>query len=359
MEVAEDRRDDEAQAAPPLPELLQAADDAVVAEGLDLGARLDVAGIDAGVLPLRQAADDAQIEIAADLPGDFGRGDDRRPVGRVGESAGGQRPLGRPSDAAAVEEIGVLPADGPGDVRPAGPEIEDAGPLDEKGPLLLVVSFLVGDVDDGRIDLDLAEVGIDREVEGQVAAEAAEEVEPRARVDSAPAAVGVAGLLGREGCLGEGERRDLEATAGRDAGEPREIGEARDKPALLLGHPGEMGLLVLAFDDPLELDAPDIDVAPLEPDLVEGDADLDRPAGLVDPGGALPDAVPGLVDLLVVGDRAVLDRAGGVDPEVIAAPAVVIGVDPDIEPIRSISSSRRPRRPTILAGSESERRAAK
>ena len=94
-----------------------------------------------------------------------------------------------------------------------------------------------------------------------------------------------------------------------------------------------MALFVLALDDPLEIDAPNVDVAPLETELIEGDADLDGPAEAVDPGGALPDAVPGRVELLVVGEGAVLDGAGRIDAEIIAAPAVVIGIEADVEQV--------------------------
>ena len=332
-EVPRDRRGDEAEAAPPLPELLEAPGDAVMAEGLDLDRRTGAVDVDAGVLALGQGADDAQVEIAADLAGHLGRGQDGRPVGRIEESRAAGRTLGRAADAAAVEDLGIVPAEGTVDVGAAPAEVEDARAFDEEGPLLLIIGLLVGDVDDGRIDLDLAEIGIDREVEGQIAAQPALEVEAAAGAEIAAGAEGVARLPGVEIGLRQAEGRDLEPAARGDARKPGELGEVRDETAFLLGDPGEMALFVLALDDPLEIDAPEIGVAPLEAELVEGDAHFDGPAEAVDPGGALPDAVPGRVELLVVGEGAVLDGAGRIDTEIVAAPAVVIGIEADVEQV--------------------------
>jgi len=67
---------------------------------------------------------------------------------------------------------------------------------------------------------------------------------------------------------------------------------------------------------------------------VEGDAHLDRPAGTIDRRRAFPDPVPGPVDAFVVEKRPVHAGAGRIDGEVIAAPAVEIRVDAEVEPVR-------------------------
>ena len=321
-----------------------------MAEGLDLGRRAGAGEVDVGEFAGRGRADDPEVEVAADLSGHLGRSEDGRPVGRVEKARRGGPSLGAPADAPAVKEVRVLPAEHAVDVRPAPPEIEDARAFDEEGPLLLVVGLFVADVDDGRVDLDLAEIRVDREIEGQVAAEAALEVEAAARPGFASGAERVAGDGRAEHGPRQDERGDLEAAARGDAREPGELGEVRDEPVLLLGHPGEVVLLVLALDHPLKIDAPDLDIAPPETELVEGDADLDRPALVVDAGGALPDPVPGLVGLLVVRQGAVLDRAEGIDPEVVPAPAVAIGVEADVEPVRFDGLVAAPETADDLAG---------
>ena len=333
LDVPQDRRGDKTETAPSRAELLQPPGDAVMAEGLDLGRRAGACEVDIGIFAGRGRADDPEVEVAADFSGHLGRAEDGRPIGHVEKARGGGPSLGAPADAPAVKEVRVLPAEHAIDVRPAPAEIEDARAFDEEGPLLLVVGLFVADIDDGRVDLDLAEIRIDREVEGQVAAEAALEVEAAAHRGFASVAERVAGDGRAEHGPRQGERRNLEAAAGGDAREPGELGEVRDEPVLLLGHPGEMVLLVLALDHPLEIDAPDMDIPSLETELVEGDADLDRPAQVVDAGGALPDPVPGRVQIFIVEEGAVLDRTEGIDPEVVSAPAVVIGVEADVEPV--------------------------
>ena len=101
----------------------------------------------------------------------------------------------------------------------------------------------------------------------------------------------------------------------------------------LFGTQLKLDSLVLAPDHALEVDAPDVLVLLREADLVEGDAQLDRPARAVDGGLGLPDAVPGVVFADIVRERHVGDRSGRVGIEGVAGALVEVGIDRDHEPV--------------------------
>ena len=203
----------------------------------------------------------------------------------------------------------------------------------KKRPLLRIIGFENRQVDLGRIDLDLAEIGIERKVEGQIAFQAVLQVKADAGEQVAAGAERISLLAGAEGQLAHRIGHGLEMAAGADAADAGQAGEARNKTVLLLGHPGEIILLVLALDGALEIDPPDVFVLGREAQLVVGDAHLHRPALVVDLGRALPDPVPGAVVPFVVVQGPVDDRAGGIDAERIAAAPVEIGIDGEGEPV--------------------------
>jgi hypothetical protein len=142
--------------------------------------------VDLGIFPLGQGRDGAEVESLAELARDLGRAEDGRPVGHVDETGPGHAALRRASDPAAVEELRVGPAVRLVDVEPARPEIEDARALDEERPLFRIVGFLVTDIDDRRVHLDLAEIGVDRGVEGQVTLQPGLEVEAGVAAEIVP-----------------------------------------------------------------------------------------------------------------------------------------------------------------------------
>ena len=334
FQVAQDGRTDETQAAPPVAEFLQAAHGAVIGERLDLGLGAHAGHVDIGVLALGQGADRADGEALSDLAGHLGRAQDGRPIGHVRRAGPGIAALRRPADAAAVEEDRIGPAVGLVGVGAAPAEIvEDARALDEERPLLLVIGLLVADVDDRRIDLDLAEIGIDGQVQGQVALQSGLEVEARVGSPFPAGAERIARHDRLDVRAARGEGRDLQPPAAVDIPDPDQVGEPGNHPALLLGPPGQPGRFVLALDDALEIDAPCVGVPVLESELVEGNAHLDRPAPVVDAGRAVPDPVPNRIGLLVVRKCPVGDRAGRVDREVVAAAAVQVGIDAEIDPV--------------------------
>ena len=115
--------------------------------------------------------------------------------------------------------------------------------------------------------------------------------------------------------------------------DPHQVGEAGHESAGVVRLHHEVGLLVPPGDLALVVDAPHVHVAPLEADLRVGDAHLGGPAERVARDARVPHAVPGVAVPVVVVERAVVERARGVHPEVEAAPAVMVGVDVDGKPV--------------------------
>src|SRR5690606_19775107 len=141
-------------------------------------------------------------------------------------------------------------------------EVEDVAALDEERALLVELRLERREVDDRGVDLDLAEVRIERRVQRQVRREPVLEVEPErgevvgavaVRVGERRAVVAGSGrVLGARDAV----RQQLEAAAAVDAADAREVAVARDAAALAPGREGEDGLLLPARDGPLELHAP-------------------------------------------------------------------------------------------------------
>ena len=105
----------------------------------------------------RERSDGPAADLARELRGAEDRGGRRgRRPRRWGHRATAARPMRR-----AIEE---LPA---ARVPPA--EVEDLAALEEERALLLKERLVHAEVHDGRVDFDLAEVGIDRRVEREVA----------------------------------------------------------------------------------------------------------------------------------------------------------------------------------------------
>src|SRR5262249_16682313 len=84
-------------------------------------------------------------------------------------------------------------------------------------------------------------------------------------------------------------------------------------------------LLASSLDDSSEVDPPALHAG--EAHLGERDSHFAGPALIVAMRLALPHAVPGVVVPPVVEERAVVERAGRADLEVIAAAPVTVGID--------------------------------
>ena len=122
--------------------------------------------------------------------------------------------------------------------------------------------------------------------------------------------------------------------AGGDAADALQASEFGNERRFVLRAPSEGRRFVFPPDFPAEVDAPDVFLHTGKPDLVEGDPYLHVPAVAVDRGFGFPDAVPRAVvgDVVIKGE--VHDRAGRVHAEHVSRPAVVIGIDGEVKPIR-------------------------
>ncbi len=222
--------------------------------------------------------------------------------------------LGRPADPAAVEKIRRRPVDIGVHIDASPAEaVEQAGPLDEKRPLLFVVSLISGEVDDGRVDFDLSEIRVDRGVQGQVAFQADLEVESEVAEEALAGLERIARLGRLELGLADRIGHELQVRPGMDVPDALQPGEAGDIGDLFFGDPDQAVLFVLPLNDPFEIDSPNVFVFLRESKLVEGDAHLHSPALGVDLSLPIPDRVPGRIRLDVVGQGQVDDRAGRVD----------------------------------------------
>ena len=141
-------------------DLLRAARDEVVRHRLDLLPSERGAVDEARVLGSRSARRARRAPAAGSLPVSFAA--PRIVVSDRGvDEVGVDRSLRRAADAPRVEkarreeEVEVAR-------RGRVAEAEDVQPFGEERPLLRIERLELAEVDDGRIDLDLAEVGIDR-----------------------------------------------------------------------------------------------------------------------------------------------------------------------------------------------------
>src|SRR5690606_15075354 len=91
-------------------------------------------------------------------------------------------------------------------------------------------------------------------------------------------------------------------------------------------------LFVVAPDGPAEVDAP-VAVGGIEGNRLEGDAHLRHPALLVDARLRLPDAFPVAIDVADVLVDALHAHAVGVDLEDVAAAAIQVGVEHEVEDV--------------------------
>ena len=241
------------------------------------------------------------------------------------------------TDLPAVEELRHVdvaeePAEqaGGGTEEPAGDaalrKAEDAPSLEEELALLGEEQREAGQVHLPLVHLDLREVGIEREVGGQVTGDAVLDVE-------AARAAALVDYLRRGGQVGgqasDGVGLDLEVAARRGRLEPHERAGRRDaedagRPAAAPRRDRQMrqiGILVLAPDAAAKLNAPDMRRLRTVAERLERNLHLDRPAAVEAAGPHVPHRVPvgvrvALVRELLVGAPA--ERVG-VEHEAVAA----------------------------------------
>ena len=182
------------------------------------------------------------------------------------------------------------------------------------------------------VHLDLREVRVVREVGGQVLGQPELDVETDVARAVVHDRVGQGVDVGGEAPDGVGldlqdpvAARHLHARQRRSRRDAEHPGTARD------GHAGQVGPLVLAPDGPRELQPPELRLARLEAERLEGDARLDRPPPVEAARPRVPDGVPVVVRVALVGDLVVEEAAERVDHEGGTVPAVVERVERQAE----------------------------
>ena len=118
---------------------------------------------------LGQSAEQTHAPVT-DFAAEFRRAQDRGPFRDIGVTAAGHGALRRTPDAAAVKELRVAPVGTDAITGPAFAEPEYGRPLEKEGPLFRIIAFSGTEIDYGRVDLYLAGIGVQGEVEGQAVA---------------------------------------------------------------------------------------------------------------------------------------------------------------------------------------------
>ena len=303
-----------------LVEVLLHAAEGVAAERLDhrvAGAR---GRADLRVLALREAVHHRDREPAVRLAGDLAGAEDRGVLGHPQRLAlvRGRHQRRRLADAPRVEEL-VLVLD---------LEAQDLAALEEEGPLLLVEGLVGGEVDDGGVGLDLAEVGVEGRVEREVRGQADLGVEAeRAR------AVGAAVRLRGPGArLAERVGHELHVARLLQPADPVQLAQLVHAARVLARDQLPLVLFLVASDPAPGVHAPDLLVLGTEAQLVERDAELGRPALLVVRHLAVPDRVPGGVPLrLAVAEDQVDLAPARAEVELEARALVVVAVEADAD----------------------------
>ena len=299
-EVAVDRGGHAAQLGETAPEVAPQPPRQVVGGGFEFGFAADPGAVHpGGHLASGHRLQQPDRPAVAHLPGDLGGPDDGGRGGCVREDrVRRHRPLRPPADAARVHDRRGTPGTAPWS---AARELEDLPALHEEGAPLVEAGLERGEVDHGRVHLDLAEVGVDGGVEGEVRAQPVLEVRARpsevVRTGAERVAerhVGgrrLANVLGAQPGVGQ----DLQPAPGSDALDSAEVSEARHAAGFQLGREGEDGALLVAVDGALDLEPPLLIRVGAEAQLAEGDAHLHEPSFVRDRGGDVPDRVPGTV----------------------------------------------------------------
>ncbi len=273
-------------------------------------------------------------------PEDVGKGLgvlEPRPAGDVPEALDGvhvvgrEQPVGEPPGLAR----GLGPEDGVVDL--AGVDgldlgrVEDLHALEEEGPLLVVAQGVAEVVVDlGLVGLDLAEVGIGRQVQGRVGGQAELEVGARLEVQLPP-------LDGRSAPGERGhEGHDLDVAAALD-GPLQEVGPAVGEQTRDVAGEGRIeDDLSRPGQVAAEDDVPGLGIDVREAQALERDGHFDGVALGVDLAVGGEDGVPAVVHVIVA---ALLDPhhvhldPGGIEEEGEGPALLVEGVEHDEDPV--------------------------
>src|SRR5207302_3351145 len=213
------------------------------------------------------------------------------------------------------------------------PEIENRRAFDEERSLLIEEGLDVAQVHDGRVNLNLTEVGVHGRVEREIGAQADPRIRAESRRKLRAIIERVAGGVRGKSRPARHVRHDLDAARRIDPLDTHEIGEARHESAAVLWRVHEVIELVLARDVAAEVDAPDVLRMPDKSQLRIGNAHFRGPTGRVARDLALPHAIPAVIVPFIIEERTVIQRPGSTHAEIETAALVVIRIDVDLETI--------------------------
>ena len=199
----------------------------------------------------------------------------------------------------------------------------------KKGALLVERDLVGGEIEQRRIDLDLAEVrvdgGVEREARGQVVLDvrAGVELRPRRSVIGV-ARLGILELLARDHV-----RKQLRLSRHLRDRQAFQMPVIGGPAALVAAAEGPLVLLVQPVDEAPELEAPGLDVLAREAQLRVRDAHLGRPPVGRDLRGALPVGIPRgfAIELVAANPR-------GIDLEPHLVEVVMVRIEDDRQLIR-------------------------
>ncbi len=212
-------------------------------------------------------------------------------------------------------------------------ELEDVGALQEEGTLLREERLEGRQVDHRGVGLDLSEVGVEREVQGEAVGEPISQIRADVPLELAARLEGVAGI--RRGVALRRHRvgQDLEPARRSDPVDADQLAVLGDPARCVLGDRLPLHGFGLALDDALDVETPRLFRRLREAKLRERDPELRHPTLIIDAGGHVPDGVPGVVLVGVVVAVGVSFHACRVHTELERRAAVVIGIDRDDDPV--------------------------
>jgi len=284
-----------------------------------------------GGFPRRDRFHEAEGESRLGLSRQLERPQDRRGRRHVDETRAPGRELGGAADPPGIKKV----VEGKIAVSAREPEIEKIPALDEKRALLLKKRLERRQVDHGGIGLDLPEIGIDGQVQRQVARH------PDLAVQSAPQPPVPAGGEGisRDGTGGhqasDRVRHDLDLVRRGQTRQPFQLAEKVNPAWSVSGNELPLRGFVGPKQAPEDLEPPFLLVLGPEPKLGERDPHLGRPALIIRGNGRVPNGIPAHVFFLPPGGKAVVCHnlvgldPGGVDREDISGQMVVEAVESD------------------------------
>ena len=268
--------------------------------------------------------DDRGVARADVEHADFGPSHPARQLDTVVER---HLPASQQTDPAAKEGEDLRSGawDTPRLADPGGGEVEDAGILQEEGPLLGKEDRETRQVDLARVDLRLAEVRVERGRQLQVGRHVVEQIEPRLSAQTVVAGTGAVIPASRD------ERPDVQAEALLQAAEARDLTRLRDLEELRVEAGARpASLLELPPDAPADVETPDRAVR-REVQALEGDGELRAPALVRARRLHRPDGIPVFVRLAVREHEAVDQGAVRVRREVEGVALIAEGVEQQLD----------------------------